>query len=370
MKKLINKYQVGGWFPIGYDNNIYQPTYGTMLPEVKVIAKGDPRKVNNDYYKAHSRARANAQESVQQWDDRDRLVLNTMLGVGATPVVAAHPLSFILGLAGGEGVNAGIRNTTKYNDFGEWSSNLITRDNSIAPLTSWLNPGYALAGASRPIIRGVNNIKLLNNIRNNVPEMGEVMFRRINNAAYKDIQQTHVVRPNPKGIYAREGHIQSGTWWSADGATGGGKIRYPGKILVVISEHHPQFPTRTTPGTEHLGYKVGDMEIDAYSPYIEIIKEYDKVIPKKEYIPQLTFKNFYLTNTFNKMLHPFNSEYVRLVTNKNIQNYGHLLSDVEVNNILNKVKTLKLYSNNKYGQQLKTLNEQNLLQETIGELQK
>ena len=49
------------------------------------------------------------------------------------------------------------------------------------------------------------------------------------------------------------------------------------------------------------------------------------------------------------MLHPFNSEYVRLVTNKNIQNYGHLLSDVEVNNILNKVKTLKLYSNNKYG---------------------
>jgi hypothetical protein len=39
MKKLINKYQVGGWFPIGYDNNIYRPTYGTMLPEVRVVAE-------------------------------------------------------------------------------------------------------------------------------------------------------------------------------------------------------------------------------------------------------------------------------------------------------------------------------------------
>ena len=39
MKKLINKYQVGGWFPIGYDNNIYRPTYGTMLPEVRVVAR-------------------------------------------------------------------------------------------------------------------------------------------------------------------------------------------------------------------------------------------------------------------------------------------------------------------------------------------
>lgn len=142
------------------DNTVYQPTYGTLLPEVKITAKGDPRKVNNDYYKAHSRARANAQEAVQEWDDRDRLVLNTMLGVGAAPVIAAHPLSFILGIAGGEGVNTGIRGVSKgrYKDFGEWSSNLITGDNSIAPLTSWLNPGYALAGASRPVVRGVETI--------------------------------------------------------------------------------------------------------------------------------------------------------------------------------------------------------------------
>ena len=134
MKKLISKYQIGGWFPIGYDNNIYRPTYGIMLPEVRVVAKGDPRKVNNDYYKAHSRARANVQQAVQEWDDRDRLVLNTMLGVGATPVIAAHPLSFILGVAGGEGVNTGIRGVSKgrYKDFAEWSSNLITGDNSIA----------------------------------------------------------------------------------------------------------------------------------------------------------------------------------------------------------------------------------------------
>ena len=138
------------------DNNIYY-SRNSLLPEINITAKGDPRKVNNDYYKAHSRARANAQQAVQEWDDRDRLVLNTMLGIGAAPVIAAHPLSFILGIAGGEGVNTGIRGVSKgrYKDFGEWSSNLITGDNSIAPLTSWLNPGYALAGASRPIVRGV-----------------------------------------------------------------------------------------------------------------------------------------------------------------------------------------------------------------------
>ena len=47
------------------DNRLYQSSFGTMLPEVKVSAKGDPRKVNNDYYKAHSRARTNIQEAVQ-----------------------------------------------------------------------------------------------------------------------------------------------------------------------------------------------------------------------------------------------------------------------------------------------------------------
>jgi hypothetical protein len=67
--KLINKYQAGDKLVEKYkygiptaevtDNRLYQSSFGTMLPEVRVVAKGDPRKVNNDYYKAHSRARAN-----------------------------------------------------------------------------------------------------------------------------------------------------------------------------------------------------------------------------------------------------------------------------------------------------------------------
>jgi hypothetical protein len=69
MKKLINKCQVGDKLVEKYkygiptaeetDNRLYQSSFGTMLPEVRVVAKGDPRKVNNDYYKAHSKARAN-----------------------------------------------------------------------------------------------------------------------------------------------------------------------------------------------------------------------------------------------------------------------------------------------------------------------
>jgi hypothetical protein len=86
MKKLINKYQLGGWFPIGYDNTIYRPTYGTLLPEVRVVAKGDPRKVNNDYYKAHSRARADAQSTVQNWDERDSRVAELMLSLISIPL--------------------------------------------------------------------------------------------------------------------------------------------------------------------------------------------------------------------------------------------------------------------------------------------
>lgn len=84
MKKLINKYQIGGWFPIGYDNNIYQPTYGTMLPEVKVIAKGDPRKINNDYYKAHAAERAAFQDRVARREGQD-WIPKTMLGLAALP---------------------------------------------------------------------------------------------------------------------------------------------------------------------------------------------------------------------------------------------------------------------------------------------
>lgn len=85
MKKLIDKYQIGGWFPIGYDNNIYRPTYGTMLPEVKVVAKGDPRKVNNDYYKAHSRARVRLQSRVA--DRTDYKGLNPVNILEYTPVI-------------------------------------------------------------------------------------------------------------------------------------------------------------------------------------------------------------------------------------------------------------------------------------------
>ena len=85
MKKLINKYQVGGWFPIGYNNNIYRPTYGTMLPEVKVVAKGDPRKVNNNYYKAHSRVRAELQNRVA--DRTDYKGLNPVNILEYTPVI-------------------------------------------------------------------------------------------------------------------------------------------------------------------------------------------------------------------------------------------------------------------------------------------
>ena len=46
------------------DNNIYY-SRNSLLPEINITAKGDPRKVNNDYYKAHSRARADLQYNVQ-----------------------------------------------------------------------------------------------------------------------------------------------------------------------------------------------------------------------------------------------------------------------------------------------------------------
>ena len=84
MKKLINKYQVGGWFPIGYDNNIYQSKIG-ILPEVTVTAKGDPRKVNNDYYKAHAAERSAFQDKVARRVDQD-WVPQTMLGLASVPL--------------------------------------------------------------------------------------------------------------------------------------------------------------------------------------------------------------------------------------------------------------------------------------------
>ena len=55
------------------DNRLYQSSFGTMLPEVKVVAKGDSRKVNNDYYKAHSRARADLQSRVADRTDYEGL---------------------------------------------------------------------------------------------------------------------------------------------------------------------------------------------------------------------------------------------------------------------------------------------------------
>lgn len=112
MKKLIKKHQVGGWFPIGYDNNIYRPTYGTMLPEVKVTAKGDSRKVNNDYYKAHSRARANTQQAVQEWDDRDNIVSNLLLNLASIPLGVEGNVQLIKNLP--EFVLSVPKNTNRY----------------------------------------------------------------------------------------------------------------------------------------------------------------------------------------------------------------------------------------------------------------
>ena len=103
MKKLINKYQSGDKLVEKYkygiptaeetDNRLYQSSFGTMLPEVKVTAKGDPRKVNNDYYKAHSRARAKLQNRVA--DRTDYAYLNPTNILEYTPVIgdaldAAH----------------------------------------------------------------------------------------------------------------------------------------------------------------------------------------------------------------------------------------------------------------------------------------
>ena len=66
------------------DNTLYKPSYGTVLPTVEVTAKGDPRKVNNDYYKAHAAERAAFEDKVarrvaQGWVPR------TMLGLAALP---------------------------------------------------------------------------------------------------------------------------------------------------------------------------------------------------------------------------------------------------------------------------------------------
>lgn len=48
MKKLINKYQVGGWFPIGYDDNVYRASY--TLPEIKIQSNRPEWQNNlNDY---------------------------------------------------------------------------------------------------------------------------------------------------------------------------------------------------------------------------------------------------------------------------------------------------------------------------------
>lgn len=70
-------------FPIGYDNNIYY-SRNSMLPEVKVVAKGDPRKVNNDYYKAHAAERAAFEDRVARREGQG-WVPKTMLGLATLP---------------------------------------------------------------------------------------------------------------------------------------------------------------------------------------------------------------------------------------------------------------------------------------------
>lgn len=95
MKKLINKYQAGDKLVEKYkygiptaeetDNRLYQSSFGTMLPEVTVTAKGDPRKVNNDYYKAHSKARSDLQSRIA--DRTDYKSLNPINILEYTPVI-------------------------------------------------------------------------------------------------------------------------------------------------------------------------------------------------------------------------------------------------------------------------------------------
>lgn len=96
MKKHYNSFAEGGstdipperFFGIATpevtDNNIYY-SRNSLLPEVKVVAKGDPRKVNNDYYKAHAAERAALQDRVATRTDYKALNPTNILEY--TPVI-------------------------------------------------------------------------------------------------------------------------------------------------------------------------------------------------------------------------------------------------------------------------------------------
>lgn len=96
MKKHYNSFAEGGspdipperFFGIATpevtDNNIYY-SRNSLLPEVNITAKGDPRKVNNDYYKAHATERAALQDRVATREDYKALNPTNILEY--TPVI-------------------------------------------------------------------------------------------------------------------------------------------------------------------------------------------------------------------------------------------------------------------------------------------
>ena len=81
---------------------------------------------------------------------------------------------------------------------------------------------------------------------------------------------------------------------------------------------------------------------------------YTRVDPRLESsfasnIPQMSFMDYWRTNAMNKLLHPFNAEAIRLLTNSAARKSYGLLTDEELSKMVEGIKKMKIATDKQYG---------------------